>query len=186
MRSVFENEQELLDGIMGVLHRITHDELESVFEEWVARLDVCIHRGGDYVEREESTKHSLAFFSLSDILMLNNNGTPCTTQQRKRHQVSSQSNLISRLFSTTSQKSMFMCSPNAVAKSEFWNANKQLSLGLIFIPRVALHYIFRLLAPSDIAIPYLPCRLSHSSSPLLECFIPAGLAALSPLSEHYI
>jgi hypothetical protein len=50
MRSVFENEQELLDGIMRVLDRITGDELESVFEEWVARLDVSIHRGGDHVE----------------------------------------------------------------------------------------------------------------------------------------
>jgi hypothetical protein len=50
MRSVFENEQELLDAVMRVLDRITRDELESVFEEWVARLDVCIHRGGDYVE----------------------------------------------------------------------------------------------------------------------------------------
>jgi hypothetical protein len=35
---------------MSVLDRIMHDELESVFEEWVARLDVCIYRGGDYVE----------------------------------------------------------------------------------------------------------------------------------------
>jgi hypothetical protein len=50
MGSVFENEQELLDGIMRVLDRITHDGLESVFEQWVARLDVCIQRGGDYVE----------------------------------------------------------------------------------------------------------------------------------------
>jgi hypothetical protein len=50
MRSAFENEQELLDDIMRVLERITHDDLESVFEEWVARLDVCIHRGGDYVK----------------------------------------------------------------------------------------------------------------------------------------
>jgi hypothetical protein len=50
MESVFENEQELLDGIMRVLDRITRDELESVFEEWVSRFDVCIHRGGDYVE----------------------------------------------------------------------------------------------------------------------------------------
>jgi hypothetical protein len=48
--SVFENEQEIWDGIMKVLERITPDELESVFEEWVARLYVCIHRGGDYVE----------------------------------------------------------------------------------------------------------------------------------------
>jgi hypothetical protein len=50
MRSVFENEQELSDGIMRVLDRITCDELESFSEEWVARLNVCIHRGGDYVE----------------------------------------------------------------------------------------------------------------------------------------
>jgi hypothetical protein len=48
--SVFENEQELLDEIMRVLYRITRDELESVFEEWAARLDVCIHRGRDYAE----------------------------------------------------------------------------------------------------------------------------------------
>jgi hypothetical protein len=50
MRSVFENEQELLDRIMRVLDRIRRDELESVFEEWAARLDVCIHRGGNDVE----------------------------------------------------------------------------------------------------------------------------------------
>jgi hypothetical protein len=50
IRSVFENEQELLNGVMRVLDKITRDELESVFEEWVARLYVCIHRGGDYVE----------------------------------------------------------------------------------------------------------------------------------------
>jgi hypothetical protein len=50
MRSVFENEQELLDGIMRVLDRITRGELESVFEEWLAKLDICIHRGGYYIE----------------------------------------------------------------------------------------------------------------------------------------
>jgi hypothetical protein len=50
MRSVFENEQRLLDGIMKVLDRITRDELESVFEEWAARLEACIYRGGEYVE----------------------------------------------------------------------------------------------------------------------------------------
>jgi hypothetical protein len=77
MGSVFGNEQKLLDVIMRVFDRITRDELESVFEEWVARFDICIHRGGDSIEREESTQHSLAFFSLSDILMLNNNETPC-------------------------------------------------------------------------------------------------------------
>jgi hypothetical protein len=50
MRSAFENEQEISDGIIRVSDVITCDDLESVFEEWVARLDVCIHRGGDYVE----------------------------------------------------------------------------------------------------------------------------------------
>jgi histone-lysine N-methyltransferase SETMAR len=46
----FEDEQELLDGVMGILNGITRDELESVFEEWLARLDECVQRGGDYVE----------------------------------------------------------------------------------------------------------------------------------------
>jgi histone-lysine N-methyltransferase SETMAR len=46
----FEDEDELLDGVMEVLNGITRDELESVFEEWVARLDACIQGGGDYVE----------------------------------------------------------------------------------------------------------------------------------------
>jgi hypothetical protein len=50
MGSVFENEQWPLDGIRRVLDRITRDELESIFEKWVARLDACIQRGGDSVE----------------------------------------------------------------------------------------------------------------------------------------
>jgi hypothetical protein len=36
MESVFENEQELLDGVIRVFDMIARDELESVFEEWVA------------------------------------------------------------------------------------------------------------------------------------------------------
>jgi hypothetical protein len=46
----FEDEHELLDGMMEVLNGITRDELESVFEEWVARLDACIQGSGDYIE----------------------------------------------------------------------------------------------------------------------------------------
>ena len=46
----FEDEGELLDAVMSVLNGITRDELESVFGEWVARLDACIQGGGDYVE----------------------------------------------------------------------------------------------------------------------------------------
>jgi histone-lysine N-methyltransferase SETMAR len=48
--AVFEDEHELLDGVMEVLNGIMREELESVFEEWVARLDACIQGGGDYVE----------------------------------------------------------------------------------------------------------------------------------------
>jgi hypothetical protein len=50
MGSEFEDEQGLLGGVMAVLNGITSDELESVFEEWVRRLDACVQRGGDYVE----------------------------------------------------------------------------------------------------------------------------------------
>jgi hypothetical protein len=46
----FEDKHKLLDNVIGVLNGITHDELESIFEEWVARLNVCIQGGGDYVE----------------------------------------------------------------------------------------------------------------------------------------
>jgi iron only hydrogenase large subunit-like protein len=46
----FEDKHERLDGVMEVLNGITRDELESVFEEWVARLNACIQGGGDYVE----------------------------------------------------------------------------------------------------------------------------------------
>jgi histone-lysine N-methyltransferase SETMAR len=46
----FEDEHELLDSVMELLNRIARDELESLFEEWVARLNACIQGGGDYVE----------------------------------------------------------------------------------------------------------------------------------------
>jgi hypothetical protein len=46
----FEDERQLLDAVIGVLNDITGDELESVFEEWVARLDACVQGGGGYVE----------------------------------------------------------------------------------------------------------------------------------------
>jgi hypothetical protein len=74
----FEHEPELLDAAMGVLNGITRDEPASVFEEWVARLDACVPGGGDYVESQESIKHSFALFCQSHLRMLNNNGTPCT------------------------------------------------------------------------------------------------------------
>jgi hypothetical protein len=73
----FEDEHQLLDGVMEVLNEVTRDDPESVFEEWVARLDACIQGGGDYVESQESITHSFASFRQSHLRMLNNNGTPC-------------------------------------------------------------------------------------------------------------
>jgi hypothetical protein len=46
----FESEQELLDGVLGVVNAISREELEGVFEEWLSRLDECMQRDGDYVE----------------------------------------------------------------------------------------------------------------------------------------
>jgi histone-lysine N-methyltransferase SETMAR len=58
----FEHEHELLDGVMEVFNGITLDELESAFEEWMARLDACAQGGGDYVEQQELIKHGFASF----------------------------------------------------------------------------------------------------------------------------
>jgi iron only hydrogenase large subunit-like protein len=63
---------------MGVLNEITRDELESVFDEWMARLDACVQGGGDDVEEQESIEHRFALFYQSHRRILNNNGTPCT------------------------------------------------------------------------------------------------------------
>jgi hypothetical protein len=41
-----------LGGVTAVLNGITRDELEAVFEEWVARLDACLKGGGDDVEEQ--------------------------------------------------------------------------------------------------------------------------------------
>jgi hypothetical protein len=50
MGSEFESEQELLDGVLGIVNAISREELEGVFEEWLSRLDECVQRDGDYVE----------------------------------------------------------------------------------------------------------------------------------------
>jgi histone-lysine N-methyltransferase SETMAR len=46
----FESEQELLDGVLGIVNTISREELECVFEEWLSRLDECVQREGDCVE----------------------------------------------------------------------------------------------------------------------------------------
>jgi hypothetical protein len=50
MGATFEDEDQLFQGVMHVLHRTPRDELEAVFDERLVRLDACIQRAGDYVE----------------------------------------------------------------------------------------------------------------------------------------
>jgi hypothetical protein len=45
--SEFESEQSLLDGVIGVIHTISREELEAFFEDWVSRLDQCVQRDWD-------------------------------------------------------------------------------------------------------------------------------------------
>jgi hypothetical protein len=50
METESKNEQEFLDGVLGVINTISHDEHESVFEEWLLPLGECVQRITDYVE----------------------------------------------------------------------------------------------------------------------------------------
>jgi hypothetical protein len=50
MGATFEDEDQFFQGVMDVLHRIPRDEFEALFHEWLARLDACVQRAGDYVE----------------------------------------------------------------------------------------------------------------------------------------
>jgi hypothetical protein len=50
MEATFEDEDQLFQCVTDVLHRIPRDELESVFDQWLVRLEACIQRAGDYVE----------------------------------------------------------------------------------------------------------------------------------------
>jgi hypothetical protein len=47
MRSEFESERSLLDGVLGVINTISREELEALFEDWLSRLDQCLQRDGD-------------------------------------------------------------------------------------------------------------------------------------------
>jgi hypothetical protein len=50
MGAASADNNELLQGVMEVLNRISREELEVVFEEWLLRLDRCIRQDGKYVE----------------------------------------------------------------------------------------------------------------------------------------
>jgi hypothetical protein len=47
---VFDDENQLFQAVMTILHEISREELERVFDEWLARLDACIQRDGEYVQ----------------------------------------------------------------------------------------------------------------------------------------
>jgi hypothetical protein len=63
MGVTFEDDNQLFQDVMDVLRRIPRNELEAVFDAWLVRLDACIQRAGDYVERGEFTKHFFALLS---------------------------------------------------------------------------------------------------------------------------
>jgi hypothetical protein len=47
---LFEDENELLTSITSELNKISRETLETVFQEWVLRLEQCIDTGGEYVD----------------------------------------------------------------------------------------------------------------------------------------
>lgn len=48
---VFENEHDLYDYITNYLKNINHDELMSVFDEWIHRLETIISSNGEYYSK---------------------------------------------------------------------------------------------------------------------------------------
>jgi hypothetical protein len=49
MGAAFSDENELFHGVTDVLSGISPDELEAVFANWVATLNTCIQRRGEYI-----------------------------------------------------------------------------------------------------------------------------------------
>jgi hypothetical protein len=50
MGATFDTVQELLKGVMRLLNGILREECETVFDQWLKRLDACIQQYGEYVE----------------------------------------------------------------------------------------------------------------------------------------
>jgi hypothetical protein len=48
--SLSEDENELLAGIISELNKISREELETIFQEWILRLDRCIDTGREYAD----------------------------------------------------------------------------------------------------------------------------------------
>ena len=56
MGTTFDNEDEFLTGVLGVLNEIPREALELVFQEWLIRLEACIPQNRDYVECDYSVE----------------------------------------------------------------------------------------------------------------------------------
>jgi hypothetical protein len=50
MGRILNGEGEVFESIMKVLRQITPDELETIFEEWLAQLDTCLWQVENNVE----------------------------------------------------------------------------------------------------------------------------------------
>jgi hypothetical protein len=75
--ATFEDEDQLFQGVMEMLHRIPRDDLKAVFDQRLVKLNTCIQRAGDYVESRELTKHPFTLRSRIHLAMLKVYGTPC-------------------------------------------------------------------------------------------------------------
>jgi hypothetical protein len=50
MERILNDEGEVFESVMEVLRRIRHDELETIFEEWLAQFNTSIWQIENYVE----------------------------------------------------------------------------------------------------------------------------------------
>lgn len=47
----FKNDEEVQDAVLGFLHGQAADFFDSGFQKWVSRMQKCVERSGDYVEK---------------------------------------------------------------------------------------------------------------------------------------
>ena len=45
----FENDEDLFKKVCQILHSIKRETLESVYDEWIKRLELCLEKKGDYL-----------------------------------------------------------------------------------------------------------------------------------------
>jgi hypothetical protein len=50
----FQSVEEVKAKTAELLNRVTADDLQHCFEQWKARMQRCIDRGGEYIEGDKS------------------------------------------------------------------------------------------------------------------------------------